>query len=314
MGVAVLIPCYNEESTIGKVVHDFRSELPDAVVYVFDNNSTDSTIENAERAGAIVMREPRQGKGNVVRSMFSKVEADIYVLVDGDDTYQASAVGRMVAMVADYKADMVVGDRLSSTYFQENKRPMHNFGNRLVRRLINTLFRSSVKDVLSGYRVLSRTFVKNFPIMSDGFEIETEMTIHALDRKYHIEEIPVMYRNRPVDSVSKLNTVSDGLRVLRTLTLLFKDYRPLVFFTSLAVLFSIAGVIFCTPVLIEYWRTGLVPRFPTLIVSCFLIMTAILLLIAGIILSSISKNNRRLYELMRLHSEGNPNGGGSGGR
>lgn len=304
MKTAVLIPCYNEEATIAKVILDFRRELPYADIYVFDNNSTDNTYDIAENLGAIVVREPRQGKGNVVRSMFSLINADIYVLVDGDDTYPAEAVTSLITPVANHNADMVVGDRLSSTYFKENKRLMHNSGNRLVRGLINTLFRSDIKDVLSGYRAFSREFVKNFPVLSDGFEIETEMTIHALDRKYRIEELPIEYRNRPANSVSKLNTIGDGIRVLRTLTMLFKDYRPMVFFGILSAISLLVGIGLCIPVFVEYWQTGLVPRFPTLIFSCFLITAALLLFITGVILSSISKSNRRLYELIRLSGAG----------
>lgn len=302
METAVLIPCYNEETTIAKVVGDFKKELPDAKVYVFDNNSTDKTAERAETAGAIVVREPRQGKGFVVRSMFSKVNADVYVLVDGDDTYPAENVHSMMLPIIEHRAEMVVGDRLSSTYFTENKRPLHNSGNRLVRWLINSLFRSKVKDVLSGYRVFSNDFVKNCPVMSEGFEIETEITIHALDRKYNIVEIPVNYRDRPEDSSSKLNTFSDGLRVLKMLTILFKDYKPMVFFSFLAIIFFILGVFMIYPVLTEYWLTGLVPRFPTLIVACFVILISLMLEIAGIVMNTIGKNNRKLYELIRVQN------------
>lgn len=301
MNIAILIPCYNEELTIGKVVTDFRKYLPESTIYVYDNNSTDKTSEIAKASGAIVIREPRQGKGYVVRSMFYSIDADIYVLVDGDDTYPASSVKDLIQPIIEKKADMVVGDRLSSTYFNENNRPMHNSGNRLVRWLINFLFRGNIKDVLTGYRALSKEFVKNFPVISEGFEIETEMTIHALDRNYTIVEIPVLYKDRPENSVSKLNTVSDGFRVLKTLALLFKDYKPLLFFSIISVIISIIAIILVIPVLNEYWKTGLVPRFPTLIVSCFLFLTSILLEIAGIILSTIQKNNRRLYELLRLY-------------
>lgn len=302
MEIAVLIPCYNEEVTIAKVVRDFRKYLPEAKIYVFDNNSDDNTAECAEKAGAIVIRESRQGKGFVVQSMFYKINADIYVLVDGDDTYPAEDVKRMIQPVLERRAEMVVGDRLSTTYFEENKRPMHNSGNKLVRILINLLFKSNVKDVLSGYRVFSREYVKNFPVLSEGFEVETEMTIHALDKKYSVIEIPVDYRDRPEDSHSKLNTFRDGYRVLRMLTLLFKDYKPLYFFTAISILLFILATIIVIPVLMEYWRTGLVPRFPTLIASCFIYLTGILLEITGIILSTITKNNRRFYELMRLRN------------
>lgn len=302
MKTAVLIPCFNEATTIAKVVTDFRTNLPEAEIYVFDNNSSDSSAETAAEAGATVIREPRRGKGFVVRSMFSKIDADIYIVVDADDTYPAEAAPSLIGPVAEGKADMVVGDRLSTTYFDANQRAFHNFGNRLVRSLINLLFRSNVRDVLSGYRVFSREFVKNFPVQSEGFEIETEMTIHALDRKYNILELPVDYRNRPTDSSSKLNTVTDGFRVLRMLTLLFKDYKPLAFFTTLAILILIPALLLLIPVFVEYWQTGLVPRFPTLIVASFMILTSILLIIAGLILNTIAKNNRRLCELLRLKS------------
>jgi len=301
MKIAILIPCYNEELTIGKVIKDFKAELPDADIYVFDNNSNDNSAAIAKENGAVVLRETQQGKGFVVRSMFSKIDADIYVLVDGDDTYPADSVKELLQPIIDHKAEMVVGDRLSSTYFEENTRRMHNSGNRLVRGLINLMFHSHVKDVLSGYRVFSKNFVKNFPVLSEGFEIETEITIHALERKYPISEIPIKYRDRPSNSTSKLNTFSDGMRVLKMLTLLFKDYKPLIFFTSISVIIFIAAIIIVAPVLKEYWETGLVPRFPTLIVSCFMIITAIMLEVTGIILNTIAKSNRRIYELLRLH-------------
>ncbi len=302
METAVLIPCFNEEITVAKVITDFKKELPDAKIYVFDNNSTDKTAERAQAAGATVIREPRQGKGFVVRSMFSKIDADIYILVDGDDTYPAENIHSMIKPVIEHRVDMVVGDRLSSTYFTENKRPLHNSGNKLVRWLINKLFKSNIKDVLSGYRVFSKEFVKNFPILSEGFEIETEITVHALDRKYNIVEIPVNYRNRPQNSNSKLNTFSDGIRVLKMLTVLFKDYKPMVFFSFLAYIFFILGLFMIYPVLKVYWETGLVPRFPTLIVACFIILTSLLLEIAGFIMNTITKNNRKLYELLRIQN------------
>lgn len=300
--IAVLIPCYNEETTVGKVIQDFRLCLPDAQIYVYDNNSTDGTYETAVKAGAIVVREPRRGKGTVMRRMFADIDADVYILVDGDDTYPAESAKELIAPIIDKKADMVVGDRLSSTYFTANKRPFHNSGNRFVRWIINTIFHSDIKDVLSGYRAFSYDFVKNFPILSDGFEVETEMTLHALDRKYNIMEIPVEYRDRPEDSSSKLNTISDGYRVLQTVALLFKDYRPFVFFSLSALALTIPGLCLISPVLAEYWETGLVPRFPSLIVACFFFAAALLLFIAGIILSSIAKNNRRMFELMRIHT------------
>ncbi len=303
MKIAVLIPCYNEALTISKVVTDFREALPEAMIYVGDNNSTDDSAIKAQEAGAEVIRESQQGKGFVVRSLFAKIEADIYVLVDGDDTYPATDVDSLILPIKEHKADMVVGDRLSTTYFNENRRPMHNFGNKLMRRLINLLFSCRIKDVFSGYRAFSRDFVKNFPVLSEGFEIETEMTVHALDRKYAIAQVPVMYRDRPQGSSSKLNTISDGIRVLKTMTLLFKDYKPMAFFSALALLLFVIATILVIPIFVEYWHTHLVPRFPTLIVGCFIYLSAILLVIAGIILDTIAKSNRRLYEMLRLHRE-----------
>lgn len=302
--IAVLIPCYNEALTIGKVVNDFKTALPESTIYVYDNNSTDSTVENAIRAGAVVKKEIRQGKGNVVRSMFFNVDADVYVLVDGDDTYPAESVVELIAPIINGEADMVVGDRLSATYFTENKRPMHNSGNRMVRYIINRLFGSSVKDVMSGYRAFNRDFVKNFPIMSEGFEIETEMTIHALDKNFRIKEIPVKYRDRPENSESKLNTLGDGYRVLKMIAILFRDYKPFSFFSVIAILFAIVGCGLFVPVVCEYIQTGLVPRFPTLIVACVLFIVAILTFLVGIILGAIAKNNRRDYEYRHLNNIG----------
>ncbi len=297
--IVVLVPCYNEEPTIEKVVSDFRTYLPEARICVFDNNSTDRSAEFALNAGADVIKVPRQGKGNVIKQMFSTIDADIYVMVDGDDTYPANIVKELIAPVADGRADMVVGDRLSSTYFGVNQRPMHNAGNRLVRSLISGLFDCKIKDVMSGYRVFNRDFVKNFPIMSAGFEIETEMTIHALDKGYIIMEHPIEYRDRPADSISKLNTYSDGFKVLKTIAILFRDYRPFGFFSILALLLAIIGVVTLYPIFVEYFKTGLVPRFPTLIVACFVILAAIMLLLVGVILGAISDNNRRMFQLRR---------------
>lgn len=299
--VAVLIPCYNEEATIRKVVSDFRKVLPDAAIYVYDNNSTDSTALCAAEAGATVVKEPRQGKGNVVRSMFHDIEADVYLIVDGDDTYPAEYAQQLIEPVIVEGVDMVIGDRLSATYFSENKRRFHNFGNRIVRSVINGLFKSDIHDVLTGYRAFSREFVKNFPILTDGFEIETEMTIHALDKRCKIREIAVPYRDRPVNSVSKLNTLRDGGKVLNMIMILFKDYKPLWFFSIISVLVLILGVVMLVPVFAEYYQTGVVPRFPTLIAGCAVVLTAILLFLVGLILGSINNQNRRLYELMRLH-------------
>lgn len=265
--IAILIPCYNEVVTIGKVVSDFKRELPEAEVIVYDNNSSDGTDEAARNAGATVYYERRQGKGNVVRSMFRNIDADCYVLVDGDDTYPASAVKELIKPVINNGADMVVGDRLSTTYFTENKRAFHNFGNKLVKNLINRLFKGSVNDIMTGYRAFSKTFVKSFPVVSKGFEIETEMTIHALDKNMYIVEVPIEYKDRPEGSVSKLNTVQDGMKVMRTIAKLFRDYKPLVFFSIISALVFLFGFAFFVVVLVEYFETGLVTKIPTLIVS-----------------------------------------------
>ena len=299
--IAVMIPCYNESVTIGKVVADFRKALPDAGIYVYDNNSNDGTADIARQAGAIVRREPKQGKGNVMRSMFADIEADIYIIVDGDDTYCADAAPGLARMVAEENADMVVADRLSSTYFTENKRAFHNSGNRLVRSLINRMFNADLHDILSGYRAFSRDFIKNFPVMSKGFEIETEMTIYALDKGYRVCEVPVEYRDRPANSESKLNTFSDGLKVIKTILSLFKTYRPMQFFSILAAVSLVASIALFIPVMVQYWETGLVPRFPSLIVGCTLLMLAILLVLCVIVLSTISSNQRQLFELLRIH-------------
>ncbi len=300
--IAILLPCYNEAQSIAKVIADFRRVLPEARVYVYDNNSTDGTSDIAAQAGAIVRKEPRQGKGNVVRSMFADIDADIYIMADGDDTYPAEDAPRLIKKLIEENADMVVGDRLSSTYFTENKRPFHNSGNRLVRSMINRLFDSDVHDILSGYRAFSREFVKNYPVLSKGFEIETEMTIHALDRGYQVCQTPVNYRDRQEGSESKLNTFTDGFRVMRTLINLYKDYRPMRFFTGLSILSFVFSMALMIPVLIEYWHTGLVPRFPSLIVACTLLMLSILLILCGLILTTISRNHRQLLELIRLRT------------
>lgn len=296
--VAVLIPCYNEEKTVQKVVEDYRRVLPQADIYVYDNNSTDRTAELAAQAGAIVKREYRQGKGNVIRSMFRQIDADCYLMIDGDDTYPAEPAPEMVRMILDGEADMVNGDRLSSTYFTENKRPFHNTGNRLVRGLINHLFHADVRDIMTGYRAFSRGFVKTFPVLSRGFEIETEMTIHAVDKNFLIREVPVDYRDRPEGSVSKLNTYSDGAKVLCTIFRLYKDYKPFAFFGTGALLFLILAAVLFLPVGIEFLRTGLVPRFPTLIVSVTLALCALLSFVAGVILDVVVKKHRQLFELM----------------
>jgi len=295
--IAVLIPCYNESVTIKKVVEDYHRALPEAVIYVYDNNSTDDTAAIAEQAGAVVRHEYRQGKGNVIRTMFREIEADCYLMIDGDDTYPAEDARALVDCVLSGRADMAIGDRLSSTYFTENKRPFHNTGNRLVRGSINRLFHSNVKDIMTGYRAFSREFVKSYPVLSKGFEIETEMTIHCLDKNFKIAELPVSYRDRPEGSVSKLNTFSDGAKVLKTIATLFRDYRPLTFFSIIALIFAAVGAAFFIPILLEYANTGLVPKFPTLFVSCMLFVVAALMYITGIILQVINKKHHQLYEL-----------------
>lgn len=300
---AVLIPCYNEEKTIGEVVSSFRNVLPDAKIYVYDNNSTDLTAQVAADAGAIVCKEPRQGKGNVMRRMFREVEADCYLLVDGDSTYPAESAPEMVSYILSGEADMVVGDRLSSTYFDENKRPFHNMGNRLVRWLICKFWHTKIHDVMSGYRTFSRRFVKMFPIMSEGFEIETEMTIHALDRRFDIVEIPIPYKDRPTGSTSKLNTYRDGIKVLKTIFTLFEEYRPLLFFTILALVLALLAIILFIPVFVEYCRTGLVQRFPTLFVSLFLGLASLISFFTGVCLNVIVNKGRKEYELRVINHQ-----------
>ena len=295
--IAVIIPCYNESKTIEKVVKDYKKALPEADIYVYDNNSKDHTDEIARKAGAIVRYEYKQGKGNVIRTMFRDIDADCYLMIDGDDTYPAENAREMCNLVLDGKADMVIGDRLSSTYFTENKRPFHNFGNRIVRWLINKLFKNSVKDIMTGYRAFSYQFVKGFPVLSKGFEIETEMTIHAVDKNFKLVEIPVTYRDRPEGSVSKLNTYSDGLKVLKTIATLFKEYRPAMFFNIISILLLTLGLILGIPVVIEYFETGLVPKFPSLIVSTIFIVLAMLMWVCGLILEVIVKKHKQLYEL-----------------
>ena len=295
--IAVLIPCYNESKTIEKVVKDYKKALPGADIYVYDNNSTDGTDEIARKAGAIVKYEYKQGKGNVIRTMFRDINADCYLMIDGDDTYPSENAREMCSLVLEGKADMVIGDRLSSTYFTENKRPFHNFGNRIVRFLINKLFKNNIKDIMTGYRAFSYDFVKGFPVLSKGFEIETEMTIHAVDKNYKLVEIPVTYRDRPEGSVSKLNTYSDGFKVLKTIATLFKEYRPAFFFNIFASIFLLISLVLGIPVFIEYFKTGLVPKFPSLIVSGVSLTLSMLLWITGIILQVIVKKNRQIYEL-----------------
>lgn len=297
--IAVLIPCYNESKTIAKVVKDYKEALPEADIYVYDNNSVDETDKIAKEAGAIVRYERRQGKGNVIRSMFHQIDADCYLMIDGDDTYPAENARQMCAEVLSGEADMVIGDRLSSTYFEENKRPFHNIGNVTVRYLINKLFHSNVRDIMTGYRAFSRDFVKMFPVLSKGFEIETEMTIHALDKNMLLKEIPVTYSDRPAGSVSKLNTYSDGMKVIFTIFRLFRDYKPLLFFSCISVVLLAVAAILFVPVFYEYLQTGLVPRYPTLIVSCFIVLLAMLLWSCGLILEVLVKKHRQMFEILR---------------
>lgn len=292
--VAVLLPCFNEEVTIGKVVRDFKAALPDATVYVYDNNSTDRTAEIAAAEGAIVRREPRQGKGNVIRAMFEDIDADVYVMADGDDTSPADAAPAMVSKVLD-GYDMVIGDRLSSTYFQENKRPFHNFGNRLVRGSINGLFNAHVTDIMTGYRAFSFTFVKTYPVLSRGFEVETEMTIHSLNNNLRLYEMPIQYRDRPAGSVSKLDTVGDGIKVMSTIFRMIREYKPLPFFGTIGLLIGAIGILLCGGVTYEFTKTGLVARFPTLIGAIMLVIVGLLLFATGIILDVIAKNDRKTF-------------------
>ena len=295
--IAVLIPCYNEEKTIGKVVTDAKKALPEAVVYVYDNNSSDRTVELATQAGAVVRYEYMQGKGNVIRRMFREIDAECYVMVDGDDTYPMEYAPEMVDKVLHHNADMVVGDRLSSTYFMENKRPFHNMGNSLVRGSINHLFKCDIKDIMTGYRAFSFGFVKTFPVLSKGFEIETEMTIHAVSNNMQIENVIVDYRDRPEGSESKLNTYADGIKVLGTIGRLYKDYKPLGFFTLLALFLALVSLVFFIPVLVDFIHTGLVEKFPTLFVCCFVMLAAVQSFFAGLILSNMAIKNRRDFEI-----------------
>ena len=295
--IAVLIPCYNEAVTIEKVVTDFRKALPEAVIYVYDNNSKDDTAAIAACAGAVVRHEYQQGKGNVIRRMFREIDARCYLMVDGDDTYPADFARQMVEPVLNHQADMVVGDRLSATYFTENKRPFHNFGNRLVRWSINALFKSSIRDIMTGYRAFSYAFVKSFPVLSRGFEIETEMSLHAIDKNMQIENVVIQYRDRPEGSESKLNTYSDGFKVLRTIARLFRTYKPLAYFGILGLFLGVIAAILFIPVLIEYFQTGLVARFPTLIVSGFITIAMIQSIFSGLILQTMLHKNRQDFEL-----------------
>ncbi len=301
--IAVIIPCYNESKTIEKVVKDYKNALPEADIYVYDNNSSDGTDKIAEKAGAIVRYETKQGKGNVIRTMFREIDADCYLMVDGDDTYPAESAREMCNYVLENNVDMVIGDRLSSTYFQENKRPFHNFGNKLVENLINKIFKSNIVDIMTGYRAFSYNFAKTFPILSKGFEIETEMTIHAIDKNFTLKEVPVQYRDRPAGSESKLNTVSDGVKVVKTIATLFKEYRPSMFFNIVGSIVLLISIIMAIPVFVEYFQTGLVPKYPTLIVSSILLVISLLLYAVGIILQVIVKKHRQLFEILLNQTE-----------
>jgi len=296
--IAVLIPCYNEELTIAKVINDFKKELPEAKIYVYDNNSKDKTSEIAEQNGAIVRKELRQGKGNVIRSMFREIDSDIYIMIDGDDTYPAEFVHDLIEPIKKNEADMVIGDRHSNgTYKEENNRPFHDFGNNLVKNLINRFFKANLKDIMSGYRVFNKKFVKSIPINSNGFEIETEMTLHALDKRFLLKEIPIEYRDRPEGSFSKLNTFSDGYRVLKTIFWVFKDYKPLTFFSILSALFFIFSLIIGTPVIIEFINTSLVTKIPSAILAVGLMLISIISLFSGFILDTVVKQHRESFEL-----------------
>ena len=294
--IAVLIPCYNEEKTIKKVINDWQREIPEAKIYVYDNNSADNTADIAKQAGAIVRHEYQQGKGNVIRRMFREIDAECYIIIDGDDTYPAEFGQEMADKVLKKNVDMVVGDRLSSTYFEENKRPFHNMGNSLVRGTINRLFKSNIRDIMTGYRAFSYQFVKTFPVLSKGFEIETEMSIHAVDKNMLVENVIIDYRDRPEGSESKLNTYSDGIKVLFTILRLYKNYNPLGFFGGMSILLLIISAIMFVPVLVTYLRTGLVPNFPTLIVSGFIALSAIQSFFAGLILTTLVQKNKQDFE------------------
>ena len=295
--IAVLIPCYNEEKTIGKVIGDAKKALPEATIYVYNNNSTDRTVEIARGAGAIVRNEYKQGKGNVIRRMFREIDALVYVMVDGDDTYPMESAPEMVDLVLNHNSDMVVGDRLSSTYYTENKRPFHNFGNSFVRGAINKLFDCNIRDIMTGFRAFSYEFVKTFPVLSKGFEIETEMTIHAVYNNMQIDNVVIDYRDRPEGSESKLNTFTDGFKVIKTVARLYRSYKPFGFFSLVSAFLALMSIGFFIPIFIEYWETHLVPRFPTLIVCCFVMMAAFMSMFAGIILATLALNDRRQFEM-----------------
>lgn len=295
--IAVLIPCYNEAVTIKKVINDFQKALPEATIYVYDNNSTDDTAAIAEAEGAVVRHEYRQGKGNVIRRMFRDIDAQCYIMTDGDDTYPAEFAREMCDKVLERNVDMVVGDRLSSTYFEENKRPFHNLGNSLVRASINTIFKSDIKDIMTGYRAFSYNFVKTFPVLSKGFEIETEMTIHTVDKNMFCENVVIEYRDRPEGSESKLNTYSDGFKVLMTIVKLFKDYKPLAFFTLIALILFVLSLGFFIPVLVDFFRTGTVDKLPTVVVCGITMLASIISFFSGLVLDTIKQKNRQDFEM-----------------
>lgn len=299
--IAILIPCYNEELTIEKVIHDFQKELPEAEIYVYNNNSKDKTEEIAQKNGAMVKREYKQGKGNVVRSMFYDIDADFYVMVDGDDTYPAESVHALLEPVITGQADMSTGDRLSNgTYQKENKRHFHQFGNSLVRNSINILFHSHLKDIMTGYRAFTKKFVKNIPVLSQKFEIETEMTLHALDKNYRIKEIPIVYRDRPSGSKSKLSTLKDGIKVVKTIVKMFKDYKPLTFFTTIAVLLFVIGLLVGIPVIIEFIKTGYITKVPSSVLATGIVLLSVIIGQCGVVLDTVVKQNKEKYELQVL--------------
>lgn len=298
--IAVLIPCYNEAVTIKKVINDFQRELPEATIYVYDNNSSDDTAKIAEAEGAVVRHEYQQGKGNVIRRMFRDIDAECYIMTDGDDTYPAEFAREMCDKVLERNVDMVVGDRLSSTYFEENKRPFHNFGNSIVRASINTIFKSDIKDIMTGYRAFSYNFVKTFPVLSKGFEIETEMTIHTVDKNMLCENVIIEYRDRPDGSESKLNTYSDGIKVLMTIARLFKNYKPYLFFTIIAIILFVLSVGFFIPVLISFFKTGMVDKLPTVVVCGITMLASIISYFSGLVLDTMKQKNRQDFE-MELH-------------
>lgn len=295
--IAVLIPCYNESKTIKKVIEDFKRELPEAIIYVYDNNSKDGTDKIAKKAGAIVRYERKQGKGNVIRSMFRDINAECYIMIDGDDTYPAEYARKMCDLVLKNGSDMVIGDRLSSTYFTENKRPFHNIGNVIVRKLINMIYKSDIRDVMTGYRAFSYQFVKTFPVLSKGFEIETEMTIHTLDKNMLVDNVVIEYRDRPEGSKSKLNTYSDGVKVIKTIITLYKNYKPFSFFSVVSIILFIMGTVFLLPVIIEYFKTGLVLKMPSFLTSVFLFICGIQSFFGGLILKNMVKKGRQDFEI-----------------